>query len=532
MTTSTRSLVASLCVVAAVALSTAGTRATPQKFAVGGGPEAVAFDGSYLWVTSQFDDTVTKMTADGSVIGVYAVGEQPLGVATDGRSVWVANHGSNTVSRLDAADGRLLATFDVGQGPGGLAYAEGFLLVANRTSNNVMKLQAANGVLEWTTKVGKRPMGVAISTTAAGAGTNSFIWITNNQDKTVTKLRPNGAVAGTFAVGDGPFGAVFDGASIWVSNFFSGNVMRLGIDGTVQATYPTGDGASGILFDGSNIWVANHGDDNLTRLRASDGALLETMDIGEGPFGVSSDGTNIWVSNFTSDEVARLANVVAPPLGTAGLVLALGFNETGGTTAFDASPARNTGIIGGGAGRTPGREGAGSALVLDGVNDVVSVAGTPSLDLREAATVEAWIRPNSLTGAAADKWRSIVTKQGDSGLSYALYANEALTSRPAAIVDIAGVRRSAAAGPAVAPSAWTHLAMTFENGMLRIYVNGVERKSAAFTGVIAATPGAPLRIGGNSVWGEFFSGQIDDVRVYKRALSVAEIATDMGSPVP
>lgn len=532
MTAPARSLVALICVVAALALGAAATRANPQKFAVAGGPEAVAFDGTHLWVASQFNDTVTKMTADGAVLGVYPVGQQPLGVATDGSSVWVANHDSNTVSRLDAADGRLLATFNVGQGPGGLAYADGHLWVANRSSNTVMQLHADDGVIDWTTKVGKRPMSIAISHTAAGADTNTFIWVTNNQDKTVTKLRDSGSVAGTFAVGDGPFGAVFDGASIWVSNFFSGNVMRLGIDGTVQASYPTGDGASGILFDGSHIWVANHGNNNLTKLRAADGVLLETLEAGEGPFGVSSDGANLWISNFNSDEMARLPDTVARPLANAGLVLALGFNEPGGTTVYDASPARNTGVIGGGASRIAGREGAGSALAFDGVNDWVSIAGSPSLDLRDAVTVEAWIRPNSLIGAAADKWRSVVTKQGDTGLSYALYANEELASRPAAFVDIAGVHRSAAAGPALAVLTWTHLAMTFENGMLRIYVNGVERSGAAFTGVIASAPDAPLRIGGNSVWGEYFAGQVDDVRVYKRALTAAEIAADMASPVP
>ena len=31
----------------------------------------------------------------------------------------------------------------------------------------------------------------------------------------------------------------------------------------------------------------------------------------------------------------------------------------------------------------------------------------------------------------------------------------------------------------------------------------------------------PLQIGGNSVWAEWFQGQIDDVRVYNRALSAA-----------
>jgi len=42
---------------------------------------------------------------------------------------------------------------------------------------------------------------------------------------------------------------------------------------------------------------------------------------------------------------------------------------------------------------------------------------------------------------------------------------------------------------------------------------------------------APLRIGGDSVWGEYFQGLIDEVRVYKRALSQGEIQADMSAPV-
>ena len=47
----------------------------------------------------------------------------------------------------------------------------------------------------------------------------------------------------------------------------------------------------------------------------------------------------------------------------------------------------------------------------------------------------------------------------------------------------------------------------------------------------ALTSTSPLRIGGNGVWPEWFSGLIDEVRVYNRALSAAEIATDRDSPV-
>jgi hypothetical protein len=61
-------------------------------------------------------------------------------------------------------------------------------------------------------------------------------------------------------------------------------------------------------------------------------------------------------------------------------------------------------------------------------------------------------------------------------------------------------------------------------------VNGVLVSSTAVTGAMTPSSG-PLRIGGNSVWSEWFAGLIDEVRVYDRALSVGEIQQDMQSPV-
>ena len=43
---------------------------------------------------------------------------------------------------------------------------------------------------------------------------------------------------------------------------------------------------------------------------------------------------------------------------------------------------------------------------------------------------------------------------------------------------------------------------------------------------MTASTGA-LRIGGNSIWGEYFAGLIDEAHVYNRALSAAEVTTDM-----
>ncbi|MGZ5312109.1 MAG: LamG-like jellyroll fold domain-containing protein, partial [Solirubrobacterales bacterium] len=41
----------------------------------------------------------------------------------------------------------------------------------------------------------------------------------------------------------------------------------------------------------------------------------------------------------------------------------------------------------------------------------------------------------------------------------------------------------------------------------------------------------PLWIGGNSPYGEYFQGLIDEVRVYDRALSQADIQADMNAPI-
>ena len=79
-------------------------------------------------------------------------------------------------------------------------------------------------------------------------------------------------------------------------------------------------------------------------------------------------------------------------------------------------------------------------------------------------------------------------------------------------------------------NAWTHLAATYDGTTLRLYVNGVQVGSRAVSGALLTSTGA-LRIGGNSIWGEFFQGRIDEVRVHNRALDATEIQTIMNLPL-
>ena len=79
-------------------------------------------------------------------------------------------------------------------------------------------------------------------------------------------------------------------------------------------------------------------------------------------------------------------------------------------------------------------------------------------------------------------------------------------------------------------SSWTHLASTYDGAVLRLYVNGTQVSTTNVTGAMANSAG-PLQIGGNNVWAEWFQGQIDDLRVYNRALTPSQLQTDMNTPV-
>ena len=74
------------------------------------------------------------------------------------------------------------------------------------------------------------------------------------------------------------------------------------------------------------------------------------------------------------------------------------------------------------------------------------------------------------------------------------------------------------------------MAATYDGAVVRLYVNGAAVGSFSYAGVIPASSGV-LRLGGNSVWTEWFAGVLDDVRIYNRALSAAEIQQDMQTPV-
>ena len=98
--------------------------------------------------------------------------------------------------------------------------------------------------------------------------------------------------------------------------------------------------------------------------------------------------------------------------------------------------------------------------------------------------------------------------------------------------QVVGTATRAAENPARLPiNTWTHVAMTYDGANLRFYQGGVLVSTVAATGSMTNGNG-PLIIGGTTIWpAEFFTGRIDEVRIYNRALTAAEIVVDRDTAI-
>ena len=211
-----------------------------------------------------------------------------------------------------------------------------------------------------------------------------------------------------------------------------------------------------------------------------------------------------------------------PPPPNSGLAGAWGFGEGSGGTTADVSGNANTGTITGATWSTQGRYG--NALSFNGSNSVVRVANSASLNVTTGMTLSAWVRP----AATLSGWRTIIQRQTDAYFLHASNGDGPL--RPAGGGTFGG-STDFVGGPAAIPAnAWTHLALTYDLATMRLYVNGSQVATRAATGAVQ-TNSNPLWIGGNTPYGEYFQGLIDEARVYNRALTPAEIQTDMSTAV-
>jgi fibronectin type 3 domain-containing protein len=223
------------------------------------------------------------------------------------------------------------------------------------------------------------------------------------------------------------------------------------------------------------------------------------------------------VSGFSN---VASATTPAPSLGAAA---AYSFDEGTGAIAADATGNGNVGTLTNGPSWTTAGK-YGGALSFDGSNDFVLVNHSASLNLTNAMTLEAWVYPTSAAGG----WHAIIQKEVDAYFLHSSGTGAPLD--PTAGGTFSGQLSYFAASSPMTLNAWNHVAVTWDGSIMRLYVNGAAAATQTRGGTLQSTT-APLRIGGNSPYAEMFQGRIDEVRIYNRALTQAEVQSDMNSPI-
>ncbi len=207
----------------------------------------------------------------------------------------------------------------------------------------------------------------------------------------------------------------------------------------------------------------------------------------------------------------------APPPGLA-LVAHYKMDEGIGARLVDSSGNANDVTLKTAGAWVVGRMATGLDL---GATGPISVPSSASLDSTSTGiTIAAWVQRRAQTKG----WASIVSRQYQ-GTDEEYYTLALRDDVPAFETQYNVIIMAPAA---IAQNTWVHIAATYDGKTQILYVSGKPAISSTATRKLEATKN-PLIIGGNQNEGtttieEQFGGYVDDVRIYARVLSAAEIA--------
>lgn len=217
------------------------------------------------------------------------------------------------------------------------------------------------------------------------------------------------------------------------------------------------------------------------------------------------------------------AMVASADVVTNGLVSWWRFEEMNGAITADSGPSDNTGTLYNAPAWTSDTYGDSTLgaldFELDGTN-YVDCGNHESLNLTNAFTYEAWVKPESYTAN-----HIIVSKGGRINLRMDDLGRLELFAK------INGVYKYAYSSETLTTGEWYHVAATYDkNDTMHVYINGAEVSYARHDGTtIGTTVDAttdPVQVGARSINDIVeipFDGVIDEVRIYSNALSEAEL---------
>jgi hypothetical protein len=174
----------------------------------------------------------------------------------------------------------------------------------------------------------------------------------------------------------------------------------------------------------------------------------------------------------------------------------------------------------------------GNALSFDGSSSYVDLGNPTLLQITGSTTWSAWVKA---TANPADDGQIIAKSNSSTGWQLKTSTGTGPQTFGVTVSASSNSRAQRYSNTVRLLNVWYHVAGVYNatTRTLNIYVNGV-LDNGVLTGTVPASQAnssAGVNIGRRS-GGYYFNGVIDEVRIYNRALSAAEIQSDMRTPIP
>jgi sulfur relay (sulfurtransferase) complex TusBCD TusD component (DsrE family) len=234
----------------------------------------------------------------------------------------------------------------------------------------------------------------------------------------------------------------------------------------------------------------------------------------------------VYDTGSTADSAPANVTVSNP---SSGLVAAYGFDEGSGSSVTDASMNGNTGTINGATWTSQGKYG--GALSFNGSSSYVDLGNPAALQITGSMTWSAWVKA---AANPADDGQIVAKSDNASGWQFKTSPD---TGPHTFGVGVSGSSNSRTQRYSVATrslNVWYHVAGVYNAAArtLDVYVNGALDNGTLVGTIPASQLNSTVNVNiGRRTGGFYFNGIIDEVRVYSRSLSQAEIQTDMNTPL-
>ncbi len=210
-----------------------------------------------------------------------------------------AGIGENAVGRIDPDSGLITARYGVGKSPSAVVGGAGSVWIANQADGTVTRIKGEHD------PVREIPVDGAPAALAFAGGS---LWVADSDSRFVAQVDPGAnKVVRRFEVGNAPRALAVAAGAVWVASGVDGRVQRIDLDrGRVARPIRVGANPSAIAAGAGALWVASEETGTVTRIEPRTGSVLPPIRVGNGPSAVAVGEGAVWVVNRHDGTLSKI----------------------------------------------------------------------------------------------------------------------------------------------------------------------------------------------------------------------------------